>query len=522
MAWPPQSPVVVLPPAPADAGWYGHASAWEPQEVPRSTLHTPHVVFPPNAGGPPAGRQGLPKPPLPMPWPRSDHATSPYLSDRPPLPSPIGYLPAPAGRTPAGITPTPSGPTKAPAFAVLSSDRGPVLAPAEAVPGMLRADWAFFLELASYALHGISPGTVAFGVEEVSEAVAQAAVAVLFIPVGCGHGGESAVRRVAAAGGRGYIVGLAHELHDDVAAWGAAAVLRQPLQRRLAAGRSRSADDWGGFCEPERKRQRHGEAGDEMISAGPESIGAAEAPTGASESGHSRPWTGPGLNAALSVATPKAAMVLAAPPPPPPDLSAAKPWPEGPAAPASEHPALPAEAAEPADPSAAPAPGESTAEAPAAATRAPASPPKPQRPEDHERDLRRAIRWLGKLQSLHDRSTIPSFGEALRDRYLPALGAVAVFSTLGDSFVAASGVAHRKAMVYSAHELIMRKRGRALAVDDRRVSCVRHFFMRIGKAIRGFKAEERHSYIRLVGAWQAARSFHPEEFTELKEAWDVD
>lgn len=227
-------------------------------------------------------------------------------------------------------------------------------------------------------------------------------------------------------------------------------------------------------------------------------------------------WAQPG--AALTVATPKASML---PPPQPPPPSDPVPWWE-------QEPGAPGAAATPELPR--PFLLETQHDDPpfgvpvseSGTVPAPASPPKPLRPEDHERDLRRAIKSLGKIESLYDKMSIPRFGEALRDRYLPALGAVAVFSALGDAFVAAKGVAHRKAMVYSAHELLTRKKGRVLAVDDRRVSCLRHFFMRIAKSIRGFKSEERHSYIRLVEAWQAARSFQPTEMSEMKEAWDMD
>merc|ERR1740120_54667 len=96
---------------------------------------------------------------------------------------------------------------------------------------MLRADWALFLELSTYALHRKMQGKIAFGIEEVAEAIKQAAVAVLFIPVSCGHGGESAVRGVAICGGRGYIVGSSHDIYEDVDDWGAAAILHQPLAR---------------------------------------------------------------------------------------------------------------------------------------------------------------------------------------------------------------------------------------------------------------------------------------------------
>lgn len=119
------------------------------------------------------------------------------------------------------------------AFAILPTENGPVLAPSNVVGGMMTADWTLFLELATYAMYGgHGPCRIAFGSEEVAEAIDQAAVAVLFVPVSCGHGGEAAVRGVAMSGGRGYIVGAAHELYDSVDDWGAAAVLHYPLLRR--------------------------------------------------------------------------------------------------------------------------------------------------------------------------------------------------------------------------------------------------------------------------------------------------
>lgn len=140
--------------------------------------------------------------------------------------------PAAFGRSLTG-PPPPKGMSapKAPptAFAILPTETGPVLAPPNNVEGMLKADWALFLEMSCYSLHGQMTGRVAYGIEEVSEAIAQATVSVLFIPVSCGHGGETAVRGVAMLGGRGYIVGAAHPLYEDIDDWGAAAILISPL-----------------------------------------------------------------------------------------------------------------------------------------------------------------------------------------------------------------------------------------------------------------------------------------------------
>lgn len=381
------------------------------------------------------------------------------------------------------------------------------MAPSEAVPGMLRADWALFLELSAYALGSLPACNVAFGIEEVAEAVAQVAVAVLFVPVGCGHGGEGAVRRVAAAGGRGYIVGLGHELHEDVAAWGAAAILRQPLRRRLetsVAGQVAAVDasmeqSKADGSPSKRQRQSDNDLGErrEAISvAVPKSKVFFRAPSGEGngqgdpnkEGGNKKEsewwdepaWDGveePEPEAAMAVATAKASMAM-------------------------KHEEAMNE-------------GETTGTGQQEET--------PQgKPVDHERELRRAVKALGKLEALRNKESIPNLADEMIVKYLGVLGPGVVFSVLTQAFLSAKGVAHRKAMVYVTHELFMRKRGRLMKVDDRRLGCFRGFFMQIGKRIRGFRADERQTYVKLVHAWETNRVFIDEELKELKEAWDID
>jgi len=350
---------------------------------------------------------------------------------------------------------------------------------------MLRADWALFLELVAYTLHGLSAGSVAFGIEEVTEAVAQAAVAVLFVPVGCGHGGEGAVRRVAAAGGRGYIVGLAHELHEDVAAWGASAILRQPLQRQLDDFQPSIELDQAIIGPPPKKQRLQRAAAEEAISVAIPKSAVFFRPSSQS-SANGENIKGLDSSSSLAAATPKA---FQPPAPKVPRSSGAAPE----AVKGRE--ALPAPVA------------------PATAAAAPADP---------EREMRRSIKSLGKIEALQDKTAIPRFAESLREHYLPMLGASAVFSVLADAFIVGKGVAHRKAMVYAAHELLTKKRGYAMRVEDRRLTCLQRFFLHIGACIRGFRADERQSYCRLIGAWQKAKVFQPTEIQMLKEAWDVD
>mmetsp|Transcript_91980 Transcript_91980/g.177220 ORF Transcript_91980/g.177220 Transcript_91980/m.177220 type:complete len:510 (-) Transcript_91980:60-1589(-) len=480
----------------------GLANGVKPQARPLPTpLHravTPVVSQPAFALSPPPRRPGLPGlPGLPLPTP---------VTFRPPKAKAFVQEAAKAA---------PPSSTKAPAFAVLNSERGPVLAPSEAVPGMLKADWTLFLELSAYALSSLPACNVAFGIEEVAEAVAQVAVAVLFVPVGCGHGGEGAVRRVAAAGGRGYIVGLGHELHEDVAAWGAAAILRQPLRKRLdisvagqVAAVSASMEETEADGSPsKRQRQLENDLGErrEAISvAVPKSKVFFKPPSGegngqgdfnkeGENSSDNAWWDEPAWDgveepepeAAMAVATAKASMAM-----------------KQEASMAIKHEAMNE--------------GESTG---AGQEETPQAQGKP---VDDERELRRAIKALGKLEALRNKESIPNLADAMVDKYLGVLGPGVVYGVLTQAFLSAHGVAHRKAMVYVTHELFMRKRGRLMKVDDRRAACFRGFFLQVGKRIRGFRADERQAYVRLVHSWETNRVFVDEELKELKKAWDID
>lgn len=299
---------------------------------------------------------------------------------------------------------------------------------------MLRADWALFLELAAYSLHGHMEGKIAFGIEEVAEAIKQAAVAVLFIPVSCGHGGESAVRGVAICGGRGYIVGSSHELYEDVDDWGAAAILHQPLARIKPQSQ-----------EPPEKRARAAEPGL------------------------------PGGSAMVSAVSKAASL--------------------GPVAKA---------AGEPLD------------------IPAPLTPDMKKFGPAEEKDLRRELKVLGRAESLSEKQSIPMTTDSVRERYLPELGPSAVFTAFADVFCRAKGVAHRKAMCYVVHELFMGKRGTAMRPEERRLTCIEKFLLRIGKVVKGFNSQEREAYVKLVAAWQKARVLMPAELTQVKDAWDMD
>lgn len=287
---------------------------------------------------------------------------------------------------------------------------------------MLRADWALFLELQSYSLHGHMDGRIAFGIEEVAEAIKQAAVAVLFIPVSCGHGGESAVRGVAICGGRAYIVGSSHELYEDVDDWGAAAILHQPLARI-------------------------------------------------------KPTPAEGLEHVPQDGPPPASPEMA-----PPEEEDQKMYMHK-----EEDPKM-----------------------------------EPEMQPAYNKELRRELKTLGAAESLDDKSSIPRITEDVRERYLPQLGGRAVFTAFGDVFCRAKGVAHRKAMAYVIHELFMGKRGAAMRPEERRLTCIEKFLLRIGKMIKSFGSDERQAYVKLLSAWQSARVLMPAELTQVKDAWDMD
>lgn len=331
--------------------------------------------------------------------------------------------------------PKPKGATTA--FAILPTSSGPVLAPSGSVDGMLRADWALFLELSTYALHRKMQGKIAFGIEEVAEAIKQAAVAVLFIPVSCGHGGESAVRGVAICGGRGYIVGSSHEIYEDVDDWGAAAILHQPLARI----KPQTAKELSG--EPPEKRQRVGTGAAGMAGA----VGKASALP---------PVAPKGEFGADDVGLPNALL-------------------------------------------------DSQLFAPV-----------------QEKDLRRELKLLGKVESLQDKTAIPRATASVRERYLPQLGPSVVFASFTDMFSKAKGVAHRKAMAYVVHELFMAKKGSAMRPEERRLTCIEKFLLKVGKIIKGFGSEERQAYVKIIAAWKAARVLMPLELAHVKDAWDMD
>lgn len=104
---------------------------------------------------------------------------------------------------------------------------------------------------------------------------------------------------------------------------------------------------------------------------------------------------------------------------------------------------------------------------------------------------------------------------------MPDAGACA-FEPFAEIYVAAKGVAHRKAIVYVVHELLKRKGGEALAPEERRSSCMGHFLVRIGNKVRALPVNERESYCKLVTSWEKGKLLRPAELAELKEAWDMD
>merc|ERR1712217_537556 len=101
---------------------------------------------------------------------------------------------------------------------------------------------------------------------------------------------------------------------------------------------------------------------------------------------------------------------------------------------------------------------------------------------------------------------------SFREHYFEQLSGTTCFNILAEAFTAAKGVAHRKAMVYTVHELLTRKRA-VLAEEGRRLSCLQHFLIRIGATIRGFKSDERAPYCRLLRKWQEIKVFNKAEMS---------
>uniref|UniRef100_A0A7S2JW88 CID domain-containing protein n=1 Tax=Zooxanthella nutricula TaxID=1333877 RepID=A0A7S2JW88_9DINO len=226
-------------------------------------------------------------------------------------------------------------------------------------------------------------------------------------------------------GGRGYIVGTAHELFEDVDDWGAAAILHSPLK----------VGDPPESGEPPEKRPRTADV-------------------------------------FLAAAVPKASAMM------PP------------------------------------------AQAPIELVELAA--------EDQElrpgtdKELRRDLKVLGQVASLEDKGSIPRAVAALRERYLPLLGAHAVFEAFSDTFSRAKLVAHRKALLYAVHDLFMGKRGAAMKPKGRRKDCVDRFLVRIGQFIRSFSSQQREAYVKVLLDWQSCKVLLPTELERVKDAWDMD
>eukprot|EP00812_Abedinium_dasypus_P003139 NODE_1386_length_1157_cov_265.265880.p1 GENE.NODE_1386_length_1157_cov_265.265880~~NODE_1386_length_1157_cov_265.265880.p1 ORF type:complete len:199 (+),score=32.36 NODE_1386_length_1157_cov_265.265880:3-599(+) len=157
---------------------------------------------------------------------------------------------------------------------------------------------------------------------------------------------------------------------------------------------------------------------------------------------------------------------------------------------------------------------------------APAAPlvsrvPPPLTPEASEKALRQALKALGSAESLTDKEAIPRIARSLRDQHFVAIGATRAFELFGDAFTAARGVAHRKALVYVAHELLVARHGATMRAGGRRASCLKSFLLPIGQTVQGFSEDERQSYCRLLGKWEKLEALPDDGFKELEQAWGV-
>jgi len=141
--------------------------------------------------------------------------------------------------------------------------------------------------------------------------------------------------------------------------------------------------------------------------------------------------------------------------------------------------------------------------------------------ESPTKDLRKALKSLGRSFALQDKNSIPTLAAAIRDRFMPSLSETTTFNEMKDCFLAAKLVAHRKALVYVVHELLTRKKGEAMD-EDRQSACLRLFLLPIGDRIRGYKADERTAYCRVVSDWSKRKALPPSAMKELKDSWDAD
>ena len=95
-----------------------------------------------------------------------------------------------------------------------------------------------------------------------------------------------------------------------------------------------------------------------------------------------------------------------------------------------------------------------------------------------------------------------------------------MFATFAEAFNAAKGVGHRKAIVYTIHELFTINSA-PMAMEDRR-RCLQKFLVPIGDRVRKFTVEERKSYCKLTEIWKKLEIFLASDWDRLKIAWDVD
>lgn len=139
---------------------------------------------------------------------------------------------------------------------------------------------------------------------------------------------------------------------------------------------------------------------------------------------------------------------------------------------------------------------------------------------DGLRQIHRHITYIGSPEGLRDKEAIPKFAEILAKKSLESVGAQMVFRTLADAFKKLKNrVAHKKSIVYTVHQMLMRYKRHMLREDTMQM-CVEKFLVKIGYEIRIMPTKEREAYCNLLKYWDQMKVLSKEDLKLVKWRWD--
>eukprot|EP00931_Biecheleriopsis_adriatica_P065186 TRINITY_DN39790_c0_g1_i1.p1 TRINITY_DN39790_c0_g1~~TRINITY_DN39790_c0_g1_i1.p1 ORF type:complete len:538 (+),score=127.92 TRINITY_DN39790_c0_g1_i1:120-1733(+) len=414
------------------------------------------------------------------------------------------------------------------AFALSLDDKWQVhVASDESVQERLDDDWSWFLQLAGKDPTWASTTSREFIFATTLEAIyakmrERGGIKVLFVPSAAGPQGETAARDIAQKGGRSYLVGKANPRFHDVSEWGIAAVLQaarpyvpKPPEPPEPPEPPANPVVPEPAAPPRAKRARL----ESTATVHTSSSASAKAVTPAAA--QQPPPAATQAPPAAFQAPPAAFQAF-------PASAKALPAAAFQTLPAAAFQALPAAAMQvfPAALQALPAAVQAPLTAPQAPPAAPEAPPAARQTSaaasSPQKELRRAVKHLGTREGLQDKESIPTLATEIENRWLAELGGQEVFDALAHVFRNVKGEGHRKAIVYVAHELLCKRKGRSLEAEGRRAACFEAFLLPIGNEISTFRATEREAYNKLVAHWSKKVVLTGEELAKLMHAWATD